>query len=70
MKTPDQRLIIELFDVQDGKAVKITLTGEVDMLANMVYTSMLENPVFAAIVMSAAQTYESQLESSRKALLN
>lgn len=67
MNQDQQKLTIELLERNE---VKITLVGEVDMIANMVFSSMLENPLFAAIVMTCANNYENQLESSRKALLN
>lgn len=68
MKTNDEhKITIELFE---GNSVKISVAGDADLLANMVYSSMLQNPFFAAVVMTCAQTYQKQLEDNSKALLN
>lgn len=63
----DHRITLKLIE---DNSVQISVSGDVDMLARMLYSSMLRNQTLACIVLQCAIEYEKQLESNQKAILN
>jgi len=66
-QSEEQKIALKLIE---DNSIQISVSGDVDMLARMLYSSMLRNQTLACIVLQCAIEYEKQLESNQKAILN
>jgi hypothetical protein len=67
MENEQHKFVLELID---DESIHISLTGDPNMIARMLFSSMLRNEHLASIVVQCSKEYEKQLEENKNALLN